>query len=254
MSNPHDKHRSRMFERLQKEGASGFHDHELLEMLLYFVIPRGDTNPTAHNLLNEFKSINGVFKAEPAMLMSVNGIGTKSAMGISIVSELYRRAIKDEEIGKSYKITNHDEAKKYCKLLFMNKQYEHFYVICLDIKGKVLDDGFVSRGTVDEVRTNIRRIMEIVLRSGAHSVVLAHNHPGGEPTPSNEDIELTQQITVALNAIGVKVNDHIIVGDKRICSLNSLGTIDKDKVNESLLAAQKQKLLQNVNYEYKGIE
>lgn len=243
MSDVHDKHRSRMFERLKKEGTGSFFDHELLEMLLYFVIPRGDTNPIAHSLMTEFKGINGVMKADVTALKSIHGIGNRSADLLSIVSELVRRCIIKGQISENYYIKNIKDAVTYCKTLFIDKKYECLYAICLDIKGRVIADGYIGEGVIDQVPAYSRKVVETALRHTAYSVIIAHNHPGGDCKPSDNDDVVTQKFRIALDSVGIHLNDHIIIGTDDYYSYASAGLLENKTIDNILEAAQKNNLL-----------
>jgi len=239
MGDEHKEHRQRMYKRLEKEGVFGFYDHELLEMLLYFSIPRGDTNPIAHNLLNSFNSIDGVMKADVSGLMSIEGLGPKSAMLIEIISELYRRCELSADSKKVVRINSVGDAVAYGRKLFAGKRYESFYVVCMDITGKVIGDGYLGEGTLDQVFIYTRKLIETALRFTAYSVVLMHNHPGGIPVPSEEDKHLTQKCRIALEAVNIKLLDHVIIADDDYYSFGhtvGLGSVDMDDV---IAAAQK---------------
>ncbi len=240
----HKEHRKRMMTRLKRDGASTFFDHELVEMLLYYAIPRGDTNPAAHRLLNEFNGINGVFKADASALKGIHGVGEKSSMLINIVGELLRRSVIKTEISESYRITNTSQAVTYCKTLFLDKKYECLYAICLDIKGKVIADGYICEGVIDQVPAYSRKVVETALRHTAYTVIIAHNHPGGECSPSREDDEVTEKFRIALEAIGITLNDHIIIGDDGYFSYASTGRMNRESLRYMIEAAQKNNLLQ----------
>lgn len=246
---PHANHRQRMYERLKQSGAEGFYDHELLEMLLYFSIPRRNTNDIAHNLISSLNGIGGIFDADMAALKSVDGVGDKSAIQLSIIGELLRRKNTADSGRVISRINSFGDAKVYCNQLFENKKYECFYAICLDIKGKVVSDGFIAEGGIDHVSVCARKVVETAIRHSAYSVVLAHNHPGGNNAPSEDDNIVTLQLKNALGAIGVRLNDHIIIGENGCYSYALHKNILCDEKDMG-----KNHLAQNTGYEYKGIE
>lgn len=239
MDNTHKNHRERMYKRLKQNGVSAFFDHELLEMLLYFAVPRGDTNPTAHKLISEFKSLDGVLKADEADLKSIEGIGDKTAMLLLLIGEISRRSKMTVRPTDSFRIKNAETAAKYCSSLFTNKKYECFHAVCVDIKGCVISDGYICEGVIDEVPAYTRKIVETALRHRAYSVILAHNHPGGKAIPSSADDNITAMCKTALAAIGITLNDHIIIGEDGYYSYSSSGALDKLSNNKGLNAAQK---------------
>ncbi|MBQ9624556.1 MAG: DNA repair protein RadC, partial [Clostridia bacterium] len=225
--------------RLKQNGVSSFFDHELLEMLLYFAIPRGDTNPTAHNLLSEFKSLDGILKADEADLKGINGIGDKTAILLLLAGEISRRSKTTVRPTESFRIKNVETAVKYCSALFADKKYECFHAVCMDIKGCVISDGFICEGVIDRVPAYTRRIVETALRHRAYSVILAHNHPGGKASPSSADDNITAMCKTALESIGITLNDHIIIGEDGHYSYSGSGELDKLSNSNGLNAAQK---------------
>lgn len=245
MDNAHDKHRQRMIDKAKKQGLSSFYDHELLEMLLYFAIPRGDTNPIGHALIDEFAGLTGILKADIKALETVSGIGPKSAVLINLVAEISRRNLFHENTGKNFKIQNTKQAVTYCKTLFIDKRYECLYAVCLDISGKVITDGFIAEGVVDQVPAYTRKVVETALKHAAHTVILAHNHPGGSPLPSDHDDIVTDNASMALSAIGIALNDHIIIGDTGYFSYASAGRIKREGIKGIIEASQKNVLLRN---------
>lgn len=248
MENTHKDHRKRMLDKMEKNGASSFYDHELVEMLLYFSIPREDTNPIAHSLLNELGGLAGVLKAEKTALKTVHGIGDKSAALINIVGELYRRNITNTNIGTRFKVTNTQDAITYCRTLFLDKKYECFYVICLDIRGKVTGDCFVSEGVLDQAPAYSRKIVEAAFKHTAHSVILTHNHPGGNMFPSRNDDAVTIAARNALASVGIVLNDHIIISDEGYYSYASVSKIKHEDSLHIYEAAQNNNLLKMADY------
>lgn len=212
--NVHEGHRQRLKRRFIEEGLDGFEDHQVLELLLFFSIPRKDTNEIAHKLISTFGSISNVFESHPKELQKVGGVGENSAILISLISQIARRYLADKA-KKTFQLRNVEVAAEYIKSLFVGRKNEVFYVICLDTQLNVIHSAALFEGTVKEAVVYPRKVVECVLRYNASSVILAHNHPGGSIKPSMDDIKTTQKIVNALSTIGVSVNDHFIVtGDK----------------------------------------
>jgi len=213
-NNLHEGHRERLKRRFIEQGLDGFEDHQVLELLLFFSIPRKDTNDIAHRLISTFGSISNVFEAHPKDLQKVNGVGENSAILISLISQISRRYLADKN-RKTFQLRNVEVASEYIKSLFVGRKNEVFYVICLDTQLNVIYSAPLFEGTVKEAVVYPRKVVECVIRYNASSVILAHNHPGGSVRPSMDDINTTQKIVNALSTIGVTVNDHFIVaGDK----------------------------------------
>ena len=211
----HEGHRQRLKDKYLKNGLDNFEDHEILELLLFYAIPRRDTNEIAHLLLDTFGSLSGVFNASVEELKKVSGIADNSALLLNIVPSLSRMYLKDRW-KKKIAVSSTDVAGEYCKSLFVGMEYESFYVINITAKNEVIAADEVHKGTINEVSIYPRLIVEDVLKNKGHSVILSHNHPGGSMKPSKADIAATVKIKSALDAIGVQVKDHISRRSARI--------------------------------------
>lgn len=214
----HSGHRERIRDRFAKEGLDGFTDHEVLELVLFYANARGDTNVTAHELIDQFGSLKTVLEARPEMLMQVNGVGSAAATLLSFVSQLSRRYLTD--MGKELKqIANRQTAETYCKSLVMGCRTERFHVICLSASCRVLGQRRISEGSLSEVNAYPRLVAETALNYNAHSVILSHNHPGGTEAPSQDDIRTTEHLQRILSGLGITLLDHIIVSGDRTYSM-----------------------------------
>ncbi len=225
-ANPHKGHRDKLRARfIQENGFEHFQDHQILELLLFYAIPRGDTNPIAHALLDEFGSLKNVLEARPEMLMTVNGVGDRAATLISMVVPLTRVwnrcAMKVPQ-----RIGNSREAEKYCLSILAGYRTERFYVVALNAQCNIVGERKISDGSLSEVSAYPRMVMETALNYNAHSVLLCHNHPGGTCAPSQEDISSTLQLQRLLNGVGILVLDHIIVAGSHTYSMIEHGDID----------------------------
>lgn len=210
--NIHGGHRERMRSRYLQEGADGFADHELLEMLLYGCIPRGDTNFIAHHLLKEFGSFSNLLEADAYEIAKVDGIGLKTAIFLTQLHELIRR-YEREKLGTKPELTSIVRCVAYCRQLLSYYSTERFYMICLDSRRRVIHVAKLAEGTVENVYIPNRQVAEVALRYKSTGVVFCHNHPGGRVTPSHADIRLTMAFKGLLDALGVRVLDHIIIGE-----------------------------------------
>ena len=224
--NPHLGHREKLRQRFIREnGLDHFEDHQILELLLFYANPRGDTNPTAHALLEQFGSLKGVLEARPEMLMTVPGVKETAATLISMVVPL-TRVWNRCAMTEPDRIGNSREAEKYCLSILAGHRSERFYVVSLNAKCQVLGRRMISEGSLSEVSAYPRIVMETALNYNAHSVLLCHNHPGGTCAPSPEDIASTLQLQRLLNGVGISVLDHMIIAGAGSYSMAQHGDIE----------------------------
>lgn len=220
----HEGHRNRLKMRVLKEGLDSFESHQVLELLLFYSIPRKDTNELAHELLNKYGSLSGVFDADPKELSNTPGVGESTAFLLSLIPQLARRYSNDKW-GDKPEISSSTKAGQYAVTLFSGRIYEAFYIICLDAQNRVNYSELVHEGTINEAPVYPRLLVQAALRHKANSVILAHNHPGGSLNPSRADIEATNTIRTALEAISIKVIDHIIVCGEKYYSFAENGRL-----------------------------
>ena len=212
----HNGHRLRLKEKFLKNGLDTFDSHEVLELLLFYAIPRKDTNGLAHKLIRHFGSLSGVFDADKEELEKIDGISSSSAILIKMIPSVSRVYIKDRWEEK-LTLNSTTLAGEFCTGLFVGVEYESFYLINLTSKNTLINAQEIHKGTISEVVIFPRTVVENVIKNRAHSVILSHNHPGGILKPSKADIVATNKIKEALDSIGVEVKDHIIVaGDSYI--------------------------------------
>lgn len=210
--NSHRGHRERVKKRVLKEGLDSFEEHQILELLLFYCIPMKDTNELAHQLIDTFGSLNGVLDASPSDLSKKSGITENTALFLSLIPSLARR-YEHGKFKKKEILSSTSSAGKYAVSLFTGRLYEVFYVICLDTQNKVNQATLLHEGTINEAPVYPRLIVETALRHQAASIILAHNHPGGRLEPSQADINVTEKIKTAMEAISIAVVDHIIVAN-----------------------------------------
>jgi DNA repair protein RadC len=216
----HEGHRQRLKEKYLSNGLEHFSDHEVIELLLFYAIPRKNTNEIAINMINEYGSLAGLCEADPRDICNNCEVSENTAILISLVSSLSGRYIGDKENKYNDETLSKPEyAGEYAIKLFYGKHYEHFYLICLNSQNKINHAAVVQKGTLNEVPVYTRIIVELALRHKAHSVILTHNHPGGSLVPSQDDINITNAVKAALDTINIKVNDHIIVAGNKYISL-----------------------------------
>lgn len=216
--NLHEGHRKKVRERYLSEGSDSFNEHQLLELLLYGTIPRKDTNEIAHRMLNAYGSLPALCDADPKDICNTCKVGENTAISVSLVSSIAKRYTKLKWDEKTL-LNSPGNAGAYARTLFVDKQYECFYLICVNSQNRLNHPALVQNGTLNEVPVYTRLIVELALRHKAHSVILAHNHPGGSLTPSQEDINITNTVISALDTININVNDHIIVAGNKYISL-----------------------------------
>ncbi len=221
----HDGHRERLRQRYRQTGLDGFADHEVLEFLLTFAIPRANTNPPGHSLLEQFGSLSGVLSAQEGELNQVAGIGPKAALLLQLCGDVMRRVQLQEAAGKQARpaLRNPEAAARYAMELTRGQRYECVYVVGLDKNRKVLQANRLVQGTLTETPLYPRNVVETALMQQAHSVMLVHNHPSGDPRPSAADIAVTQTIQQALGCIDIQLFDHLIVGGRLVYSF-TMGT------------------------------
>lgn len=223
----HEGHRGRLRTRFLEDGLDGFDDHQVLELLLFHVIPRGDTNPTAHRLMDRFGSLSAVLEADPRDLASIDGMGVRAAAFLSLVPQVTRRYLHDRVRRDNPRLNSSETVIEYVSPLMTGRPEEVFYVLCLDSHCRVLYPAVISEGTVKEAHVAPRHVVEQVLRHRASSVVLAHNHPGGAAKPSNADHRLTELLVQTLGAVGIPVLDHVIVAGDQTYSFAREGVLPK---------------------------
>lgn len=214
----HVNHRTRLRERFAKEGLDNFNDINALELLLFYCIPRKDTNPIAHGLIDHFGNLDNVINAKPQELKKIPGIGDQAVTFLSLLKQLERyRQIQRKDVGKV--MSDLDTCGKYLLPHFSGLQNETVYLLCLDAKSKLVCCRKVGEGSVNSANIPVRRIVEIALDANASSVVLAHNHPGGLAIPSVEDIQTTRRVAQALSMVDVVLADHIVVAEDEFVSM-----------------------------------
>ena len=220
----HKGHRERLRKRFLEHGLDSFSDIEALELLLFYALPRRNTNPLAHALLKTFGSFRAVMEAQTVDLAQVEGIGENAACLIRLVAEFGRRYMTSgRRSGKV--IRGSADAGEYFLPLFAYETDELVYVACLDSGGMVKQCRRIARGMSNKVDFSSRDIVDTALRYNASHVIIAHNHLSGTAMPSNADVSTTKKLNAALSLIGVELDDHIIVCDGDFVSLRDSGYI-----------------------------
>ena len=210
-------HRERIKEKFLKNGIDGFAEYEILELLLTYCIPRKDTKPMAKELLNKFKSLDNIFKADFDKLSAIDGLGKNSIAFLKLIGDLPSIIYKDELKNKklvdkeTLKISNKDILLKYLRNKIGYEEIEKFYVLYLSSSNEVIEFEENSVGTLDRSSVYPREIYKKIINLNAKSIILAHNHPSDNITPSKCDIELTNEIAKGLKNFGALLIEHIII-------------------------------------------
>lgn len=222
MANIHDGHRERLRRRFREEGLSHFEDLHILELMLFHALPRRDTSPIAHALIEKFGTLAAVLDARPEDLMLVDGVSEKTALYLRMFPQVMRRYLYEQNaVGKI--LSTADQCGQVLLPCYYQERDEVVFLLCLDAKCKMLDCSPIHRGSVNAANISVRKIVEQALRCNAASVVLSHNHVSGVALPSQEDLNTTRQIRTALEAVGITLADHIIVAGDDFVSLKETG-------------------------------
>lgn len=223
----HAGHRARLRKRFFEEGLDAFDDHQVIELLLFFAIPRRDTNEIAHLLLRRFGSLSAVLEADPVDVSQTEGIGEAAATLLSIVPSLTRRYSVDRARQGSHSLTTSERAAEFLVPFMAGRTEEVFCVVCLDTQCRVIVPALVVEGLPDRAHVEPRQAVEVALRHKAHTVILAHNHPTGRAKPTTADHRATQELVSAFGAIGITVRDHLIVAGEDWYSFSRAGDMPK---------------------------
>ena len=216
-------HRERLRRRLLDKGPDSLADYEVLEFLLFGARPRGDTKPLAKALLARFGDLAGVLSASPQELATVAGVGESSIAILKIVPEAARRLAR-EELAKRPVIGSWDQVLAYCRIAMGREKIEQFRLLFLDAKNRLIADEMQQRGTVDHTPVYPREVVKRALELGASALIMVHNHPSGDPTPSKADIEMTREVQAAAK-LGIAVHDHIVIGRGGHESFRTMGLL-----------------------------
>ena len=219
----HDEHRMRVRKRFLEEGLDHFEEHQVLEMLLFYVYRRGDTNEIAHKLVDRFGGIAGVLDADPKELETVKGIGPESALFLNLLSQVFRFYQVSLAKREDVILRTIEDCGRHLVPYFRGRTLETVYVLCLDAKCKVICCKEAGEGSINCASVSVRKVVEIAIQNCASSVVLAHNHPSGVAIPSDEDILTTRRIALALSTVDIILADHIIVAEGDFVSLAQSG-------------------------------
>lgn len=217
-------HRMRLRERFSQSGAEALADYELLELLLFRAIPRRDVKALAKTLIDTFGGFAEVLGATPERLAEISGMNEASARELKII---HGASLRVHQLGVMNRpvVSSWTALLDYCRAVLASETREQFRVLFLDRKNRLIGDEVQNRGTVDHTPVYPREVLRRALELGASAVILVHNHPSGDPTPSKSDIEMTREVITAARALKISVHDHIIVGREDVTSFKALGLI-----------------------------
>ena len=208
----HSGHRKRFKEKFKK--GAHFEDHELLELALYYAIPRSDTNPTAHMLIKRFGSLRGVFSASQADLCSIDGIGENSALFLRVIGAIISRILLNG-CNKKKLLASHEELENFLEALFFATPLEETHVILFDKKNRFILNECVGKGDAIGSPLNLRKIISLAKENKAESLIIAHNHINGLPLPSERDEEITRTLFMALESNGIQLIEHYVIANDK---------------------------------------
>src|SRR3954465_4693366 len=217
-------HRERLRERFFASGPDALTDYELLEMALFAAIPRRDTKPLAKALLKRFGSFAEVIAAPRERLLEIPGVGESVANQLKIVEAAAQRLAKTKVLGRPA-LSSWAALLDYCTAAMARSETEEFRILFLDRKNHLIADEVQNRGTIDHTPVYPREIIKRALELSASSVILVHNHPSGDPTPSKADIAMTREVAMAAKALNIAVHDHLVIGRGGHASFKSLGLL-----------------------------
>lgn len=227
MANPHQGHRARLKEEFRKYGLDHFPDHKILEMLLFYSVPRSDTNEIAHELLERFGSFSSVFDTPADLLLETKGLGEESATLIKFISALIQ--VYMDDYSKQINVINTvEDGKNYIRHKFVGQQTEKICITCLAANRKVIFHEQITEGSPEKVSIRTSDIIRVALRANSVSVILSHNHPYGLPLPSRQDRVATQLIQQELARVDVDLYDHIIVAPSDVFSMREHGMMNSN--------------------------
>lgn len=212
-------HRTRLRERFMTGGPTALPDYEMLELVLFRAIPRQDVKPLAHALLDKFGDFGRVVTAPTATLKGIKGVGDAVVVELKIIEAAASKIMQRQVI------SSWNEVLDYCHTVMAHRETEQFRILFLDRKNVLIADEEQSKGTVDHVPVYPREVVKRSLELNASALILVHNHPSGDPTPSEADITITHQIERALTVMGITLHDHLIIGKSRELSFRAEGLI-----------------------------
>ncbi len=219
-------HRKRLREKFLQSGLSGFHDYEVIELLLSLNTPRKDCKESAKLLLKQFQTLHGVFEADSNALCKIKGVGPANSFGIKLIKQVSDRYLENKIISKDV-VQTPEDLQKYLIQFIGHKTKEVFAGIFLNAKNRVLTSSILFTGTLTTSSVYPREVIKKALQHNAAAIIFAHNHPSGDIEPSKSDIQITKDLLFALKYVGIVVHEHMIIGNKGCYSFAAHGLISQ---------------------------
>ena len=220
----HNGHRQRLREKLTFAGGEALHDYELLELYLFRAIPRRDVKPIAKDLIHRFGDLGGVAAAPVEQLVTIEGVSEKTAAELKLIQALSERLAREQVIGRPV-ISSWSALVGYCRTALQHARTEQFRVLFLDRKNRLIADEILGRGTIDHAPVYPREVVKRALAHEASALILVHNHPSGDATPSQTDIEMTRTLAEVCQPFDIVLHDHLVIARENTASFKTLGLL-----------------------------
>ncbi len=217
-------HRQRLKDRFMRDAGASLHDYEMLELVLFLALPRAEVKPLAKALIARFGSFADVIAADAMELVKVKGVGENTAVALKTIQAAAIRLAREQVMNQPV-ISSWQKLLDYCRASLAFAKTEEFRVLFLDRKNVLIADEMQQTGTVDHTPVYPREVVKRALELGASSIIMVHNHPSGDPTPSKGDIEMTTEVREACEKLGISLHDHLIIGKSGHASFKSLGLL-----------------------------
>jgi len=217
-------HRKRLRKKFLDSGLDGFQDYEVIELLLTFATPRKDCKDAAKKALKRFKTLQGVFEASSQELLEIDGVGPTNQIGILLIKAVADRYL-EKRLLKKNPLNNSKDLYDYLYHSIGEKHHECFQAVFMDAKNRVISTETLFQGTLTASAVYPREVVNAALRNHASAIIFAHNHPSGDPEPSQEDIAITRQLIFACRVMGITVHEHLVIGEKKYFSFADKGYI-----------------------------
>lgn len=230
----HDGHRERMRDRIRRSDLSALQDHEILEYILYAFVPRKDTNEIAHALIERFGSFSGVLNADESALREVDGMTANASLFISVLPDVFRKYVEDNDKARQ-SLKGRGVARDFVGNKLYGKRVEQVFAVALDAHDGVINSRLLSSGSADAVELKVRAVVDFALKNHASNILIAHNHPSGNISPSQKDVEVTREVFDTLSALGITLEDHLIFSGKDYYSFEENGLLEKIKTANNCL-------------------
>ncbi len=217
-------HRQRLKDRFMRDAGASLHDYEMLELVLFLAKPRAEVKPLAKTLIARFGSFAGVITADVKELVAVKGVGENTAVALKTIQAAAIRLAREQVMNQPV-ISSWQKLLDYCRASMAFAKTEEFRVMFLDRKNVLIADEMQQTGTVDHTPVYPREVVKRALDLGASAIIMVHNHPSGDPTPSKGDVEMTKEVREACEKLGISLHDHLIIGKSGHASFKSLGLL-----------------------------